>query len=474
MTKQKAFLSMLLFLIFLFSNAALTYAETTNEDKFPPMNLYVGGKLVPLKKELAQIARDHVPLQPVVEGMGDRFELKRYPPEAIIKKANGTEIKIVLGEEWATVNGKKVPLPIDKNIPPSEVHNYKHSLINDVFYVPLSYLTEVLKYPVNKEKTEFEYFVSVGKITSTPMSSQVLTLGSASNDLKANTAWLVNNLGFKQISETAVLYNPTGDTINGADITLWPDEQGQFEEIILFHRWDQNSLEKSKQLLSFYFPTGYTELMNMISKSWGGKNEQFLRKDNTYQFDGRMIVITWEKEDQKIALYVGHKMKITKTQDLKLSPKGTATTNRKNNIAWIVNNLRFKKVSENAAMYNPFNSNTEDALIRVINNPLDPAGDIILHISGWDSYSLVYMGLNGKYEEYVEDNNIKPLIKEILKFYLPMNNQTIFKMLDDGYHDKGDQYLDKVHYMPLDKRKVVLHWNEENQLLIVTISQRGR
>ncbi|WP_248928953.1 stalk domain-containing protein [Paenibacillus hamazuiensis] len=129
----------------------------------------------------------HVPIQTVVEGMGDKFEWNDTNKSGIIRLRDGKKISIAVNSSFATEDGLKIPKP---------------KMIKWKLYVSVYFLSDILKYSMDFEKKENREYVFIGqppvvmppgilptiKPTPCPTPSMMATMVLGEQDLRYKVA----------------------------------------------------------------------------------------------------------------------------------------------------------------------------------------------------------------------------------------------------------------------------------------------
>ncbi|KIL38679.1 hypothetical protein SD70_24830 [Gordoniibacillus kamchatkensis] len=150
---------------------------------------YVDGHLITDDQNQPDFSDDspYVPIQTVVEGMGDKFEWNDTNKSGIIRLKDGRKISITVNSSFSNEFGQKIP-------------NAK--IINEKLYVSVYFVGEILKYPMVQEKKENREYVFIGqppvvmppgilptvKPTPCPTPSMMATMVLGEQDLRYKVA----------------------------------------------------------------------------------------------------------------------------------------------------------------------------------------------------------------------------------------------------------------------------------------------
>lgn len=182
--------------------------------------------------------------------------------------------------------------------------------------------------------------------------------------------------------------------------------------------------------------------------------------------------VTIKKDGSTTIIYVG-KTQINAPAKPTPTPKndkpitGTATSNAKANVDWMVKNLGFKRCGDGgSAMYNPINDAYAGAIIGVG----EGYTDITITLHAWYSYEASVEQDDGSVKDY-KITDIRDKAKKLLNFYLPTKGNALYTILDNGYSGKGGtEYLDKP--LKYDGRTVTLRYDDKTGFMYVLISKK--
>lgn len=292
--KPKAIAILLSFTIFLSMGTTIIAASKDNQSTNKTMSdLVFNGQSI---QTLERSGIIYAPLAKIVQSAGEQYKWDGINYTATVTKMDKTVIQVSIGKTVANVNGKEVPISIQKaqgvNVPAPA----KAFLFNDDLYVPCDFLSTVLKYPI-----KFNTEVKTGQLTpqtSTPkynlryqpptgwVAPQIKS--SVTLDKKKNMEILDKELGFYNLGGTGAIFNPYGKG-NGADpILVGSDAQDSFDVSIRFKYWEGGKTFPegnkipyvSRELFKFYLgQEDGLKLFKIMDDGYNGKDvSQYIGK----------------------------------------------------------------------------------------------------------------------------------------------------------------------------------------------------
>lgn len=157
----KKFLALIMILLIILNAPIPVYADSSSlqnsnvtenvKDIYKPQSyMYVNGTLLNKDDGTAFTARGtvYVPLKAIVEGMGDKYN------DDVITRQDGTQIVIYIGRSYVLVNENSCPIAGDE----------EPFSLDEVTYVPVSVITDYLKYPVSIKQANDKTYTFIGKV----------------------------------------------------------------------------------------------------------------------------------------------------------------------------------------------------------------------------------------------------------------------------------------------------------------------
>lgn len=308
---KKLFLSIVL----LFSFTVPAFAQTTS----PSFVLKVNNVQLNVKEGAPFISSGttYVPINAIVQKMGDKVTWIGYQKKSIIQKKDETLISIKADQTFAVLNGKVVPL-VTKKVNGKTVNaNIKALYKNNVLYVPVQFVSssQGLGYPVKISKEGNKTVIYVGKIPasskpSKPNTNTQKTSGKVYPDgwvaPVLRSSWTPNKEKNRQILEKelgfedGVYYHIPGQVFAIVIYNDWSN----CEVMIAYSVWHSKSLPASyripivsKELFKFYFGKDADRVWNYFNKN--DIPEKFTA-------NGRTVKAEWNDVDARLYLYVGY------------------------------------------------------------------------------------------------------------------------------------------------------------------------
>jgi hypothetical protein len=308
---KKLFLSIML----LFSFTVPAFAQTTS----PSFVLKVNNVQLNAKEGAPFVSNGttYVPVNVIVQKMGDKVTWIGYQKKSVIQKKNKTVISIKADQTIAVFNGQVVPL-VTKKVNGKTVNaNIKALYKNNVLYVPVQFVSasQGLGYPVKIAKEGSKTVIYVGKIPAASQPSKPKTdtqqpsgkkypdgwvapvlKSSWTPDPEKNRQILEKELGF----EKGVYYHIPGQHFA---IVIYNDEDDH-EVMIAFRGWRDESIPASyripivsKELFKFYFGKDADKVWNYFNK--GDIPDKFTANNRTVKAEFNNV-------DGRLYLYVGY------------------------------------------------------------------------------------------------------------------------------------------------------------------------
>jgi hypothetical protein len=283
---KKLFLSIML----LFSFTVPAFAQTTS----PSLVLKVNNVQLNVKEGAPFVSSGttYVPINVIVQKMGDKVTWIKSQKKSVIQKKNKTVISIKADQNFAVFNGKVVPL-VTKKVNGKTVNaNIKALYKNNVLYVPVQFVSasQGLGYPVKIAKEGSKTVIYVGKIptsskpskpnTSTQPSGKKYPDGwvapvlksSWTPDKEKNRQIIEKELGF----ERGIYYH-----ISGQPYAIALDFYRSKSEVRIAYRlWEDEKIPQSyripivsKELFKFFFEKDADKVWNYFNS--GNIPDQF-------------------------------------------------------------------------------------------------------------------------------------------------------------------------------------------------------
>ncbi|MBP1155338.1 MULTISPECIES: S-layer homology domain-containing protein [unclassified Paenibacillus] len=142
---------------------ATNLVESGQDDAFGM--LMVKGKQIAEEEGLPVLRGGivYVPIQAIVEAMGDTFTWRDEPYSAIVRKADGTIVHVSSGYSFAFVNGEKVDISSQKSAAQQGTVVAEPYVRNDVLYVPYDFIERALQYPLQINEEANAAIIQVGR-----------------------------------------------------------------------------------------------------------------------------------------------------------------------------------------------------------------------------------------------------------------------------------------------------------------------
>jgi len=282
--------------------------------------LYVNGNPIDAKQGEPTIRGGvlYLPLEPIVDGMGDSFTWAKKPYVANVKTKSGKTIMLTVSKSVAFIDGKQVPvstLNLENTKVPLQASPV---IVNNKMFVPYDFLKDVLGYPIEVKKDGSKDVVYVGKGTATPTPTPTPSNPSGSvkedprypfpdgwtppqisstwtSDKQKNMEILENELEFKNLGAGA-RFSPYGKGPGTTALLVSANESEQYDTMITISVWTGSKYTPldykipyiAKELFGFYFPQKGEELWKIVDNLYNNKGtEQYIGKK--VQFENREV-----------------------------------------------------------------------------------------------------------------------------------------------------------------------------------------
>jgi hypothetical protein len=308
---KKLFLSIIL----LFSFTFPAFAQTTS----PSFVLKVNNVQVDAKEGAPFVSNGttYVPVNTIVQKMGDKVTWVKSQMKSIIQKKNKTVISIKANQTIAVFNGKVVPL-VTKKVNGKTVNaNIKALYKNNVLYVPVQFVSasQGLGYPLKIAKEGSKTVIYVGKIPASSKPSKPNTNTQQPSGKKYPDGWVAPVLKSswtpdreknRQIIEKELGFEEgTAYHIPGQVYAITIDYyRSKSEVMISYSVWQSKSLPASyripivsKELFKFYFGKDADRVWNYFNKN--DIPEKFTA-------NGRTVKVHWNEADARLYVEIGY------------------------------------------------------------------------------------------------------------------------------------------------------------------------
>lgn len=262
----------------------------------------------------------YLPIQPIVEGMGDSFSTNEYKSYIEVQQKDGTIVKLQTGKETAYING------VEKAAHSNGVTSKN---VGGISYLPYDSFKSLFGYDVVLDRTHGSVFMVGGKVdyseeikvkpleykTGDPRllkrhlllkEWEIPTIKSrATSDKKLNANILINELGMhsRYYDDNDVIgYYPDGYNKYSSPSMFVSNNDERFEITIRLNAWDGSyvSLRSTpyvlREILIFYLgekdgKSLFNEIDDVLSKDVVKQREVFLKTlhGKSYQFKERQV-----------------------------------------------------------------------------------------------------------------------------------------------------------------------------------------
>jgi len=322
---------MVLFSIAIYFTFANSYSLVVNEKQVPT------NQGVPFDRS----GVTYLPIEAVVEGMGDKYQWNEAYLTGIVTKKDGTTVTVTAGKTVGKVGSKTVPLTtktVGKTVVPA---GHRAIVVNGHLYVPSDFVKNTLKYPVTIKKSAGKTTVYVGKVpsTTTPTKEQPKNNDTqqkpnnnttkpstptqpkeqpkqetkpkdpfapptgwvapkinttATADKAKNAQILDQQLGFLNTGGTGAVYNPFKKAYGDTPIKVFLDDQ-PYDASIQIDFWRSQDVPEynkipyiAKELFKFY---QVPQVYDIVNKGFTGTNIQS-QMNKMLTFGNRQVKIT--------------------------------------------------------------------------------------------------------------------------------------------------------------------------------------
>ncbi|MBE5394518.1 stalk domain-containing protein [Brevibacillus agri] len=261
----------------------------------------------------------YAPLAKIVQDAGDQYQWDAINYTATVTKKDKTVVQVSIGKTVAKVNGKELPLSVQKvkgvNVPAPA----KAFLLNEDLYVSCHFLSTVLKYPV-----QFKAEEQKGQLlpqSSTPVKydlsyqppagwvvPQIKSI--ATSDKKRNLEILDKALGFYNLGGAGAIFNPYGKGDGADPILVGSDLQDSYDVSIRFKYWEGGKTFPegnkipyvTRELFKFYLgQEDGLKLFKIMDDGYNGKDvSQYIGKMLT--FGNRQVTIMEVQDSVRVII----------------------------------------------------------------------------------------------------------------------------------------------------------------------------